>query len=126
MILPCFCDREIRSLAYSPASTNSMHEARTASFALGFTSRDDLADNTPDAQLMEIAHAEARVLVTNNIKDFRPLAAQRIASGQGHAGLILISSNTPRTRAANKPLADAIEQLMLDNPDGLPNSERWI
>ena len=90
------------------------------------TSRDDLADNTPDAQLMEIAHAEARVLVTNNIKDFRPLAAQRIASGQGHAGLILISSNTPRTRAANKPLADAIEQLMLDNPDGLPNSERWI
>ncbi len=39
VILPCFCDREIRSPAYSPASTNSMHEARTASFSLGLTSK---------------------------------------------------------------------------------------
>jgi hypothetical protein len=90
------------------------------------TSRTDLANSTPDAQLMEIAHAEGRVIVTNNIKDFRPIAAQRIASGQGHSGLVLISPNTPRTRAATKHLADAIERALLANPDGLAGSERWI
>jgi hypothetical protein len=35
---PCFCEREMRSVAYSPASTNSTHEARTASLSLGLTS----------------------------------------------------------------------------------------
>src|SRR5919198_655658 len=35
---PCFCEREMRSLAYRPASTNSMQEARTASLSLGLTS----------------------------------------------------------------------------------------
>lgn len=94
--------------------------------AQAVTSQTDLADNTPDAQLVEIAHAEGRVMVTSNIKDFRPIAAHRIASGQGHAGLILVSSTTRRTKAANRPLADAIEQLMLANPHGLANSERWI
>src|SRR5262245_4124642 len=38
VILPCFCDREMRSPAYSPASTNSAHDARTASLSLGLTS----------------------------------------------------------------------------------------
>jgi predicted nuclease of predicted toxin-antitoxin system len=90
------------------------------------TSRSDLADNTPDEQLLAIAHAEGRAMVTNNVKDFRPIAARRIASGQGHAGLILVSPNTPRTKAANAPLADALEHLVLANPDGLSDSERWI
>ena len=35
---PCFCEREMRSLAYSPARTNSMHDARTVSLSLGLTS----------------------------------------------------------------------------------------
>lgn len=39
VILPCFCDLEIRSPAYSPARTNSTHEARTASFSPGLTSK---------------------------------------------------------------------------------------
>jgi predicted nuclease of predicted toxin-antitoxin system len=94
--------------------------------AQAVTSRTDLADNTPDAQLMQIAHAEGRAMVTNNIKDFRPIAAHRITSGQGHAGLILVSSTTRRTKAANRPLADAIEELMLTHPQGLADSERWI
>ena len=94
--------------------------------AAAVTSRAGLPANTPDARLMEIAHAEGRAMVTNNVKDFRPIAAQRIAAGQGHSGLILVSSSTPRTKASNAPLAAALERLMLDNPNGLPDSERWI
>ena len=90
------------------------------------TSRADLADNTGDAQLMEIAHAECRAMVTNNVKDFRPIAADRLAAGRDHAGLILVSAGTPRTRAANGTLADALERILLDNPGGLRNTERWI
>ncbi len=90
------------------------------------TSREDLAGNTPDEQLMTLAHAEDRVIVTNNIKDFRPIAARRLLRGQGHAGLILVSPATPRTRAAVRPLADAIERLAREYPGGLADGERWI
>jgi hypothetical protein len=89
-------------------------------------SRRDLADNTPDARLMEIARREGRAMVTNNVKDGRPIAAERLASGQGHCGLILVGARTPRTKAAAEPLADAIEQVMRANPAGLADSERWI
>ena len=90
------------------------------------SARQDLADDLPDDEVMDVAHHEGRVVVTNNVKDFRPIAADRLASGKGHSGLILVSPNTPRSKAANKPLADAIEQLISSNPRGLAGSERWI
>jgi hypothetical protein len=65
-------------------------------------------------------------VITNNIKDFRPLAAQRLAQGRVHAGLILLPSSRTRTRAAIPMLADRIASVMQDNPDGLASSERWI
>src|SRR5205807_5744287 len=37
-IRPCFCDREMRSVAYSPLSTNSTHDARVAGSDELFTS----------------------------------------------------------------------------------------
>lgn len=89
------------------------------------TSRDDLADYTPDSMLMEIAHAEARVMVTSNVKDFRPIAAARLATGEGHPGVIFESGRTPGTRAATRGLADAIERVIEENPDGLGGTERW-
>jgi hypothetical protein len=36
------------------------------------------------------ACSESRTVVTNNIKDFRPLAAEWLAQGKVHAGLILL------------------------------------
>lgn len=67
------------------------------------------------------------MVATSNTKDFRPIAADRLANGRGHSGLILVSSpNTPRSKAATTSLADAIEQLISSNPGGLAGSERWI
>lgn len=79
-----------------------------------------------DAVLLEIAAAEGRAVITNNIKDFRPLAAEVLARGREHAGLILLPSTRVRTRAAIVLLAGAIEKLLHDHPDGLASSERWI
>lgn len=86
-----------------PALARDRQVAGEAGYdAEAITSRGDLVDNLPDAQVMEIAHQEGRVVVTNNVKDFRPIAALRMQGGQGHSGLILVSSNTRRNRAANR------------------------
>ena len=87
--------------------------------------RDDLAGRS-DRIIFEMASSEGRTVVTNNIKDFRPLAAEWLAQGRAHAGLILLPSSRTRTRAAVSALAVAIGKVLRDHPDGLSGSERWI
>jgi predicted nuclease of predicted toxin-antitoxin system len=79
-----------------------------------------------DMFIFEVACSEDRAVITNNIKDFRPLAAQWLAQGRIHAGLILLPSARTRTRAAITMLADRIASVLRDNPGGLASSERWI
>ena len=87
--------------------------------------RADLVGST-DRELLEVAAQEGRALVTNNVKDFRPLAAQWLAQGRIHAGLILVPPTRTRTRAAVPALARAIDQVLRDHPEGLPGAEQWI
>ena len=89
------------------------------------TERRDLI-GCPDEQLLELARREDRAIITNNIRDFRPIAAQALAQGSGHAGLILLPSTRTRNRAAIGQLATAIEAIMSTNPTGIHSSERWI
>jgi uncharacterized protein with PIN domain len=90
------------------------------------TSRADIADNASDAEIVEIAAGEDRAVVTNNIKDFRPIAARRLQQGQGHGGLILVPSTRRRTKATSTALADDIERIMREHPNGLAGTERWL
>ena len=79
-----------------------------------------------DSTILEVATGEGRAVVTNNIKDFRPLAAERLAQGRTHAGLILVPSTRTRSRAVVIVLSAAIEKVLHDHPEGLAGSERWI
>ncbi len=79
-----------------------------------------------DRTILEIASSELRAVVTNNIKDFRPLAAERLARGHSHAGLILLPSSRTRTRGGVGALAHGIEVVLREHPEGLSSSERWI
>ena len=79
-----------------------------------------------DRFIFEVACSEGRTVITNNIKDFRPLAAEWLAQGRVHAGLILLPSTRTRTRHAIAAVAAAIENVLRDHPDGLGGSERWI
>ena len=88
-------------------------------------SREDLAGRG-DRIIFEAACGEGRAVVTNNIKDFRPLAAEWLAQGRVHAGLILLPSTRTRTRHAIAAVAAAIEKILRDHPNGLNGSERWI
>ena len=87
--------------------------------------REDLVGRN-DRFILEAACREGRAVVTNNIKDFRPLAAEWLAQGRVHAGLILLPSTRTRTRHAIASVAAAIENVLRDHPDGLRGSERWI
>jgi predicted nuclease of predicted toxin-antitoxin system len=87
--------------------------------------RVDLAGRS-DKIILEVACREGRAVITNNIKDFRPLAAEWLAQGRVHAGLILLPSKRTRTRDSIAAVADAIESILRDHPDGLSGSERWI
>ncbi len=79
-----------------------------------------------DERLMDQAMQEDRAVITNNVRHFRPIAAQRLAQGKQHAGLILLPSSRVRNRAATVALADAIEAVMRANPEGIPGAERWV
>jgi len=87
--------------------------------------REDLAGRS-DRIIFEVACSEGRAVVTSNIKDFRPLAAEWLAQGRVHAGVILLPSTRTRTRSAIAAVAGAIENVLRDHPDGLSGSERWI
>jgi hypothetical protein len=87
--------------------------------------REDLVGRS-DRHILEVACGEGRAVITNNIKDFRPLAAEWLAQGRVHAGLILLPSTRTRTRNAVAPIAAAAESVLRDHPDRLSGSERWI
>jgi len=87
--------------------------------------RADLAE-APDREIMEAARREERAVVTNNIKDFRPIAAERLADRRGHTGLILLPANHSRRRDSTGAIADAIEGVMRAHPEGIPDAEHWI
>jgi predicted nuclease of predicted toxin-antitoxin system len=89
------------------------------------TDRSDLAGQS-DRVILEVAAAEDRAVITNNVKEFRPLAAERLARGESHAGLILLPSTRTRTRDAVEMLTDAIERVLREHPAGPPATERWV
>jgi predicted nuclease of predicted toxin-antitoxin system len=47
-------------------------------------------EGLPDPQVLELAAAEQRVLITRNRRDFAPLARQWAEAGRSHAGIVLI------------------------------------
>jgi hypothetical protein len=87
--------------------------------------RSDLIE-APDQEVMETAGHEGRAVATSNVKDFRPLATERLLDGRGHAGLILLPASRSRRRDATGALADAIEVVMRAHPKGIADAEHWI
>ena len=92
---------------------------------IAVAARDDLVACS-DRMVFETATAEGRAVVTNNIKDFRPLAAEWLATGRGHSGLILLPATRARTRAAVPAVAAAVRAVLAAHPEGIADSERWI
>lgn len=83
---------------------------------------------TSDPDLLLLAAAEARALVTENVKDFAPLHARFLADGRTHRGLILTS---PRRfpRAARDHVATltrALAAFLDENAPELRDVESFV
>jgi hypothetical protein len=70
-----------------------------------------------DRQVLSWAAVQRRAVVTNNIKDFRPLHASYLTTGTAHYGIVLVP--TPRyslRRDQLGALITALDQLLVRSP----------
>jgi predicted nuclease of predicted toxin-antitoxin system len=82
-----------------------------------------------DPEVLALARAERRAVVTNNLRDFRPLHHEAIIpGGPGHYGMIFIPGSYRRTRADTGKIVTALESLLAQYPGetGLANGEAWL
>jgi hypothetical protein len=75
-------------------------------------SRGPLSDERP----LEAAAPAGRAILTENARDFEPLAGRCVAEAREHAG-ISGARRRPRTRAALPALARAVETLLRVHPE---------
>lgn len=64
----------------------------------------------PDADVLASAQREERALVTENIRDYRPLETGMLADGSHHAGLVY-TSNRPFPRGDPRTLGRLVRAL---------------
>ena len=82
-----------------------------------------------DTALLEAAAVEQRALVTNNVRDFAPLAVRWAAEGRDHYGLIFISDRSlPRLRNTVGLFVDVLRRLLDAEPanEALRHQVRWL
>ena len=82
-----------------------------------------------DPEVLALARVEHRAIVTNNLRDFRPLHHEAITpGGAGHFGMIFIPSSYRRTKADAGKIIAALEVILTQYPGekDLANGEAWL
>jgi predicted nuclease of predicted toxin-antitoxin system len=82
-----------------------------------------------DPEVMALSRAERRAVVTNNLRDFRPLHHEAITpGGPGHYGMIFLAGAYRRTRADTGRIVVALEAILDKHPGerDLANGEEWL
>lgn len=82
-----------------------------------------------DWRLIAAARDEGRALLTENVGDFLPIAAELARTGTPHAGIILANGRRfPRSRDAAGRLIQALDGLLAANPqdDALADRVVWL
>jgi hypothetical protein len=83
----------------------------------------------PDPEVLALARAGHRALVTGNLRGFRPLHNEAISpGGAGHFGMIFMPSSYRRTRADTGKIVAALEAVLSHCPgdSDLANGEAWL
>jgi Domain of unknown function (DUF5615) len=82
-----------------------------------------------DREVVELARAERRAIVTDNLADMRPLHYEAVMpGGPGDYGMIFIPGGRPRTRAHTGQIVAALEKKLIAYPgeSDLTNGEDWL
>jgi hypothetical protein len=82
-----------------------------------------------DPEVLALAQAEHRAIVTNNLCDYRPLHHEAIVpGGSGHFGMIFMPGSYRRTKADTGRIIAALEAKLTQYPGDrdLANGEAWL
>ncbi len=82
-----------------------------------------------DPDVLALARAERRAVVTSNIRDFRPLYVEAmLPGGPGHYGMIFMPGTYRRTTNDIGRIVAALEAKLGQYPgqDDLANAEEWL
>lgn len=75
--------------------------------------------------MLDHARSQGRSVVTENVRDYRPLAEALLVSGNSHAGLVFTTSRRwPRTDPGS--LITALDMLITSTPHQPVNAEIWL
>ena len=111
-------DAHISGRSVGRALTESSHEVRALDSEIEL-------EGLPDPEVLALAAAESRVLVTANLRDFEPLLREQAGEGRSHAGVILVPSSVKNEAfgvlisGVQKTLADITQEGWVDRVEWL-------
>lgn len=109
---------------FSPKIAEALRERQRQVVAVA--ERTDLRAMTDD-DLYTWAAAQRCWLLTENVKDFRPIMLRALQAGGATAGLLFTSSRSfPRSRNNPGPLIEAIDAWLAKGPPEPPLTEDWL
>lgn len=80
---------------------------------------------TADEDVLDHARAEQRAVVTENVRDYRPLAEALIVAGNNHSGLVYTTDRRwPRTDPGS--LIAGIDAMLASTPGQPTDTEIWL
>ena len=88
--------------------------------------RPDLRSKS-DGDIFAWASTQKRWLLTENVKDFRPIMLRALQAGPSGCGLLFTSSRTyPRSGKDPGPLVNALHAWLTAGPPVPPVTESWL
>ena len=109
---------------FSPKIAAALRERKQDVIAVA--ERMDLRSMTDD-ELFAWAITDNRWLLTENVKDFRPILLRAMQAGGVITGLLFTSSRTfPRSRQKLGPLIDVLHRWLTSGPPPAPLTEDWL
>jgi predicted nuclease of predicted toxin-antitoxin system len=80
-----------------------------------------------DEEVFTWAASQGRWLLTENVKDFRPILLRALQADTSVTGLLCTSNRSfPRSRKNPGPLIQAIHTWLLNGPPEAPLTEDWL
>jgi hypothetical protein len=109
---------------FSPAIATALRDLGHDVVAVA--ERADLRSMTDD-DLFTWSAANDRWLLTENVKDFRPIMLRALQAGSTTTGLLFTSNRAfPRSRKNPGPLIHALHAWLLAGPPAPPLTEDWL
>jgi hypothetical protein len=119
----------VRLLLDEMLSPAIARELRSRGHDVETVARNPAGEARSDPDVLALARTEHRAVVTNNLRDFRPLHHEAITpGGAGHFGMIFVPGNYRRTRADTGRIIAALEAILVRHPgeEDLANGEAWL